>query len=144
MHFYGGHLLTWSVPPICIYDISKTNTFIQAVTSKKSALAHEFHSFQHLTSSIPWCKQYLWNSSSPSTSLTLQNWTQIDAWFRSRVLELPGIGLCLIPYLDMVNHSDNAANAYYSLNSDGDIDLLSIDPDNGLLSVKEITEVLIK
>ncbi|KAF8429244.1 hypothetical protein EV426DRAFT_557602 [Tirmania nivea] len=114
-----------------------------AVISKKAVLAHEFHSFQSLTSSIPWCKQYFWNPSSPSSLLTLRNWAQIDAWFRSRVLELPGIGYSLIPYLDMVNHSDDAANAYYSLNEDGDIDLLPIGAEDGLLTTKEITEVRI-
>lgn len=114
-----------------------------AVTSKKATLEHEFYSFQHFTSSIPWCKQYFWNPTSPSSLFTLRNWVQIDAWFRSRVVELPGVGHCLIPYLDMVNHSDDAANAYYNLNEDGDIDLLPIDADDGLLSTKETTEVRI-
>ena len=44
----------------------------------------------------------------------------------------------------MVNHSDDAANAYYNLGENGDIDLLPIDADDGLLFTKEITEVRIK
>ena len=44
----------------------------------------------------------------------------------------------------MVNHSDDAANACYDLNEDGNIDLLPIDTDDGLLTIKETMEVRIK
>lgn len=120
---------------------------LQAIVSKKGALAREFHAFQRLTSSLAWCRQYLWNPSS-SSSFTLSNWIQIDAWYRSRVLELPGLGVCLIPYLDMVNHSDDGANAYYNLTDDGDVVLLPIETEEegNMLSIhtKNSTEIRIK
>lgn len=118
------------------------------MSSKKTALAREFNAFHHFTSSLPWCRQYFWNSSDFESSFTLSDWTQIDGLFRSRVLELPGYGLCLIPYLDMVNHSDYCPNAYYSLNSNGDVVLVPIDAQDGgvLLSpdTKDPIEVRIK
>ena len=114
---------------------------------KKSALRREFHTFQKLTASIPWCKQYLWEPSSPAEGFTLSNWVQIDSWLRSRSLELPGLGICLIPFLDMVNHSDDA-NAYYSLDDDGNVVLLPIEANDGetLLSrdTEDSTEIRIK
>lgn len=47
----------------------------------------------------------------------------VDAWYRSRSLELPNSGESMIPVLDMVNHS-NAAVAFYEEATDNDVVLL--------------------
>lgn len=92
-----------------------------AIDAKLSALETEFRTFKALTSKVQWCQEYLWESKDP---FTLSNWKAIDAWYRSRVLSLPGLGLCLIPFLDMVNHDALESNAYYSVDEDGDVVLL--------------------
>jgi hypothetical protein len=47
----------------------------------------------------------------------------VDAWYRSRSLELPNSGESMIPCLDMVNHS-NEGVAFYEETTDNDVALL--------------------
>jgi hypothetical protein len=70
--------------------------------------------------------------------LTLDDWTLLDAWFRSRSLELPNCGDSMVPCLDMANHS-SAADAYYEqFSSDNSVSLL-LNPDVELDAGSEIT-----
>jgi len=129
--------------------LSTFTHIFQATTAKLGKLEYEYHSFKHLTSRISWCQENFWEPISPELEFTFSNWAQIDAWFRSRVLELPRIGVCLIPYLDMVNHSSEGMNAYYQLNDiTGNVELLPIGRVDGqersLLDAKEKIEVRIK
>ncbi|KAI5811354.1 hypothetical protein DFH27DRAFT_23729 [Peziza echinospora] len=136
---------TWSAEECALL---KGTSLDSAITAKLGKLEYEYHSFKHLTSRISWCRENLWEPTSPELEFTFTNWTQIDAWFRSRVLELPRIGVCLIPYLDMVNHSNEGMNAHYQLNDiTGNVELLPIGREHGhespLLDAKERTEVRI-
>ena len=52
--------------------------------------------------------------------MTFDDWKEIDASFRSRVLDFPGLGEVMVPCIDMANHSaGNVATAYYDVGSDG-------------------------
>ncbi|KAM3066802.1 hypothetical protein ACMFMG_011871 [Clarireedia jacksonii] len=90
-----------------------------AVTAKLAALQREFDDLREKTSEIPWCNTYWWENN----SLTFSDWIRLDAWFRSRSLELQTSGEVMVPCLDMANHS-STPNAYYEQTSAGDISLL--------------------
>ena len=52
----------------------------------------------------------------------------VDAMFRSRALEFPGVGDCMVPCVDMANHaSGDATAALYETDGNG----------NGLLLLRE-------
>lgn len=112
-----------------------TKSLDQAVTAKLQALSTEFDAFRSATEDIDWCRKYWWDDE----TLTLEDWKCADAWFRSRVLELPSIGAAMMPIMDFANHSA-AANAYYDKDSRGDIVLLLRDG----LALKEGEEVTIE
>lgn len=48
-----------------------------------------------------------------SREINFREWVHLDALVRSRSLEIPGLGTCLVPVIDLANHSSNA-NARYS------------------------------
>ncbi|PQE25604.1 set domain-containing protein [Rutstroemia sp. NJR-2017a BBW] len=104
-----------------------------AVQAKMAALVREFEELREKTSEIPWCNKCWWDND----SLTLSDWIRLDAWFRSRSLELPTSGEVMVPCLDMANHS-SAPNGYYEQTSSGDISLL-LRPNMQLQQGTEIT-----
>jgi hypothetical protein len=60
--------------------------------------------------------------------LTFDDWMCVDAMYRSRALEFPGTGDCMVPCVDMANHaSGDATAALYETDGDG----------NGLLLLRE-------
>ncbi|KAF2397630.1 SET domain-containing protein [Trichodelitschia bisporula] len=81
-------------------------TLASAVTAKLSTLHREWTTLASLLA-----------DHTPS----LLTWTMLDAQYRSRALELPPIGACMAPILDMANHA-SSPNAYYDV-SNGDIQL---------------------
>jgi hypothetical protein len=98
-----------------------------------AALVREFEELREKTSEIPWCNKCWWEND----SLTLPDWIRLDAWFRSRSLELPTSGEVMVPCLDMANHS-STPNGYYEQTSSGDISLL-LRPNMQLQQGTEIT-----
>ncbi|CAK7267772.1 hypothetical protein SEPCBS57363_002760 [Sporothrix epigloea] len=80
-----------------------------AVRAKLLALEREFGQLRERSSAIPFWDAALWNRKSP---LQLQDWILVDAWYRSRCLELPQLGASMVPCIDMANHSCTP-NAYY-------------------------------
>lgn len=52
-------------------------------------------------------------------SVTFDDWKEIDASYRSRVLDFPGhAGEVMVPCIDMANHSaGRSATAYYDFDS---------------------------
>ncbi|CAK7266717.1 hypothetical protein SEPCBS119000_002173 [Sporothrix epigloea] len=80
-----------------------------AVRAKLLALEREFDQLREQSSAIPFWQAALWERKCP---LQLQDWILVDAWYRSRCLELPRYGPCMVPCIDMVNHS-STPNAYY-------------------------------
>lgn len=90
-----------------------------ALNAKMLALTNEFEELRDKSSNIECWYAAFWEND----SVRLEDWLLVDAWYRSRVLELPRSGPSLVPCIDMVNHSTDA-NAYYDENIDHDVVLL--------------------
>ncbi|RYC57098.1 hypothetical protein CHU98_g9108 [Xylaria longipes] len=56
-------------------------------------------------------------------AVTVSDWIWLDALYRSRSLALPKSGESMVPYLDLVNHS-NPATAYFDENAGDEVVLL--------------------
>lgn len=101
-------------------------TLKPAVSAKLNSLLREFENLRTATESIPWCHKYWW--SEDNGMLTFDDWMRVDAMYRSRALEFPGAGDCMMPCVDMANHaSGDATGALYETDSNG----------NGLLLLRE-------
>lgn len=98
-----------------------------------TALTREFDELREKSSEIEIWYLAFWESN----LVQLTDWYRVDAWYRSRVLELPRPGPSLVPCLDMANHSAEA-NAYYEETSDGEVVLL-LRPDANLEKDGEVT-----
>lgn len=100
---------------------------------KLATLQQEFDTLREKTEGVAWCKKCWWDED----ALNLSDWCLLDAWYRSRCLELPGLGESMVPCLDMTNHSSKP-NAYYETNMENDVLLLLL-PDVELDPGVEIT-----
>lgn len=80
-----------------------------AVGAKLIALEAEFDQLREQSSDIPFWQAAFWERASGPE---LRHWFLVDAWYRSRCLDLPRYGPSMVPCIDMVNHSDKP-NAYY-------------------------------
>lgn len=80
-----------------------------AVGGKLIALEAEFDELREKSSDIPFWQAAFWERASGPE---LRHWFLVDAWYRSRCLDLPRYGPSMVPCIDMVNHSDKP-NAYY-------------------------------
>lgn len=69
-------------------------------------------------------------------ALDFDSWRRLDALYRSRVLELPSHGNCLVPCIDMANHSRQRATAEFRETLHG-VDLALYDGE-AVLSGQEI------
>lgn len=89
-----------------------------ALRSKLNRLGREFDHLRDSTQSISWCQQYWWGGE--TARLSLADWKQVDAIYRSRALDLPGTGDAMVPCIDMANHaSGNGTVARYDTNASG-------------------------
>lgn len=89
-----------------------------ALEAKNVSLEREFDNIREATKSIPWCQQLWW--SEETGALTIDDWKYIDAAYRSRMLDLPGSGLAMVPCVDMANHtSGDGVKALYEEDSQG-------------------------
>ncbi|KAI8943104.1 hypothetical protein NX059_001134 [Plenodomus lindquistii] len=109
-----------------------TGTTLQpALRAKLNSLLREFESLRTATESIGWCAKYWWDED--SGMLTFDDWMRVDAMYRSRALEFPGAGDCMMPCVDMANHASGSATAaLYETDSNG----------NGLLLLREGKRIL--
>lgn len=162
--FLPLNILPTSWPSSSLLD---GTTLKPALEAKMKSLRREFDIFKKATSSISWCAKHWWGRERSVTSsddlriaglslsdvggedsandrdasdeelLNFDDWLQVDFLYRSRGLEFPGIGDCLVPCIDMVNHQEsmpaakdtpldatNCATAYYECNGEGDAVLL--------------------
>ncbi|KAK9782389.1 hypothetical protein SCAR479_00732 [Seiridium cardinale] len=90
-----------------------------AVPAKIAALTKEFDHIRDKCEHIPFWREHLHEDE----IITVDDWLYLDALYRSRSLELPKSGDCMVPVLDMVNHSPEA-NAYFDETADGHVRLL--------------------
>lgn len=74
-----------------------------ALDSKLKSLDREFTHLHDSTASIGWCEKHWWNAG--SGMLSLYDWKEVDAMYRSRALDLPGTGHAMVPCVDMANHA---------------------------------------
>jgi len=89
-----------------------------ALQAKLKALYREFDMFRSATEKISWCASCWWDE--VDGVLSFDDWLQVDAMYRSRALEFPGIGDCMAPCIDMANHeSGDITKAIYEVDSDG-------------------------
>ncbi|TVY93002.1 SET domain-containing protein [Lachnellula willkommii] len=104
-----------------------------AVNAKMSAMIREFDTLREQTTGLQWCYKSWWEHE----TLQITDWILLDAWYRSRSLELPKAGESMVPCLDMANHS-SVPNAYYEQTSNDSVALL-LRPDVELSLTSEIT-----
>ncbi|KAI9644149.1 hypothetical protein NHQ30_007502 [Ciborinia camelliae] len=109
-----------------------------AVVAKMAKLSKEFEDLREKTIGIPWCYSCWWDQSVPLLPLELWDWVRLDAWYRSRSLELPNVGGVMVPCLDMANHSGQS-NAFWDQTSNGNVSLVL----RGNIQLDERSEVTI-
>jgi hypothetical protein len=98
-------------------------TLKPAVDAKLKSLQKEYDRLRSLTEKVPWCAKIWWDED--SGLLTFDDFAQVDAMYRSRALEYPGIGEAMVPCLDMANHTAGQATAaVYETDNRGDAILL--------------------
>jgi hypothetical protein len=84
-------------------ELLQGTSLADAVDQKLRSLENEFDLLRTSTQEISWCKKYWWDDE--TGHLTIDDWKQVDAMFRSRALELPGTGHAMVPCVDMANHT---------------------------------------
>ena len=98
-------------------------TLLPAVNAKMKKLKKEFNQVRTLTQSVPWCAKLWWDKE--EGLITFDDWMRVDAMYRSRALEFPGMGDVMVPCIDMANHAaDDATSALYEVNNRGEALLL--------------------
>lgn len=104
-----------------------------ALGAKLSSLMSEFDFVFDKSCNLPFWNSVLWETE----PRRVQDWIMLDAWYRSRCVELPVSGVSMVPYLDMVNHS-SMPTAYYDEHDRDDVVLL-LRPGVSLAKGEEIT-----
>ncbi|KAM5512698.1 SET domain-containing protein [Fusarium oxysporum f. sp. phaseoli] len=90
-----------------------------ALDAKLSALNKEFDELIERSSALPFWNSFFWERE----AVTIDDWVLVDAWYRSRCLELPRSGHAMVPVLDMANHS-HSQTAYYDEDDEDNVVLL--------------------
>ncbi|KAL1885435.1 hypothetical protein Plec18167_000929 [Paecilomyces lecythidis] len=100
------------------YELLYGTSLKSAVDTKLSSLEKEFDLLRESTQNIAWCERVWWGVD--TGKLTLDDWKQVDAMYRSRALDLPGTGHAMVPCVDMANHaSGDATVALYETDPEG-------------------------
>lgn len=108
-----------------------------AAEQKLRSLNNEFDFLREKTRDISWCNNVWWDED--SGHLTIDDWKQVDAMYRSRALELPSTGHAMVPCVDMANHaSGNETVALYETDEDGNV-ILQMCTGKTLEKDKEVT-----
>jgi hypothetical protein len=98
-----------------------------------TSLSNEFDHVRDNSSELPFWQAYLWEKG----TVGLNDWVLLDAWYRSRSLELPHSGEAMVPCLDMANHS-HQPNSFYEESNEGVVSLL-VRPGCSLANEGEVT-----
>ena len=99
-------------------DLLEGTTLASATDAKLKSLFREFERFRSATENIEWCKRVWWDE--VEGILDFDDWKQVDAMYRSRALEIPGIGDCMVPFIDISNHaSGDQSTATYDADQGG-------------------------
>jgi hypothetical protein len=93
-------------------------TLAPAVSSKLKSLRREWELLCSSASQTRWYNAV-------QEYLDFDDWLHVDAMYRSRALDIPGVGHCMVPCVDLANHeSGNATVALYEKDADGNAVLL--------------------
>lgn len=112
-------------------------TLSSAVAAKLNSLYREFDQLRAASAKFSWCAEAWWDE--VDGVLGFNDWLQVDAMYRSRALEFPGVGDCMVPCIDMANHSSGEDTAaIYEIDQDGNALLILRDGKN-LEEDEEIT-----
>ena len=112
-------------------------TLKPALEAKLARLHSEFANFSTATEGIHWCRD--WWLDDVDGFLSFEDWKYLDAIYRTRGLDFPGIGHVMVPCLDMANHaSAGAALARFDTDVDGNATLL-LEDQKSAKSGQEIT-----
>ncbi|KAG5953322.1 hypothetical protein E4U53_006056 [Claviceps sorghi] len=104
-----------------------------ALEAKLATLQSEFGKLHDLSEDLPFWNTLFW----VNDTICFEDWLLVDAWYRSRCLELPGLGTAMVPALDMVNHSSQPSS-FYEVDEAEDVVLL-LRPEVVVSEGKEIT-----
>ncbi|KAH9826177.1 SET domain-containing protein 8-like [Teratosphaeria destructans] len=89
-------------------------TLAPAVISKLRSLQREYDTLYDDLLTTRWYRLV-------SKHFTFDDWKQVDAMYRSRALDFPDIGHCMVPMVDLANHSAGEPTiAVYEKDSQGD------------------------
>jgi hypothetical protein len=83
-------------------------------------------------------------TSAAEKELTLDEYIHLDSLVRSRSLEIPGSGTCMVPIVDLANHGGDATNAVFWVDEHTGSVELRLKEDIDLTTLSEETEILIK
>ena len=88
------------------------------MTAKMKSLTREYESLCTSAQNTRWFRIV-------EDQLDFNDWLVVDAMYRSRALDFPGIGHCMVPCIDLANHAaSDATVAIYEKDSDGNAVLL--------------------
>ncbi|KAK3069051.1 hypothetical protein LTR53_012908 [Teratosphaeriaceae sp. CCFEE 6253] len=107
-------------------------TLAPAAAYKLKSLHREYDKLQESAADTRWFQaaQHL---------VDFDDWLQVDAMYRSRALDFPGIGHCMVPCIDLANHTAGEATiAIYERDRDGNAILL-LRPGKSVAKGEEIT-----
>lgn len=88
------------------------------MSAKLGTLTKEFDHLRDKLAGLSYWNELI----SIDETITVRDWILLDALYRSRSLDLPGLGESMVPCLDLVNHSSQAT-AHFQINSKGEVDL---------------------
>lgn len=99
-------------------ELLRGTSLADALDAKFASLEREYEQLRHATEGIAWCQESWWGED--TGVLTVDDWKYVDAAYRSRMLDLPGSGLAMVPYVDMANHnSGDQVKALYEADAEG-------------------------
>ncbi|CRL22634.1 unnamed protein product [Penicillium camemberti] len=99
-------------------ELLQGTSLAEALDAKFASLEREFEQLRQATEGIAWCQRSWWDEK--TGKLTIDDWKYVDAAYRSRMLDLPGSGLVMVPCVDMANHvSGDGVKALYDADSEG-------------------------
>ena len=99
-------------------ELLRGTSLAEALDAKLAFLEREFEQLREATKGIAWCQRSWWDEK--TGALNIDDWKYVDAAYRSRMLDLPGSGLAMVPCIDMANHvSGDGAKALYDVDSEG-------------------------
>ena len=105
----------WTIEEL---ELLRGTSLEYAIRAKLKSLRKEYDELRKSTKGIPWCSSNWWNDG--PNGVSFDDWKQVDAMYRSRALEFPGVGDCMVPVIDMANHAgDSMTTCVYQRDQTG-------------------------